>query len=259
MPWSLFTKIIDEVAITNKDIRVWLVYFGEPFVIRRADIDNNIFRMIRYAKSKELSDVVLNSNGNLMDEKAARNVIDSGLDAIYFGVDAATSKTYAKYRVGGNYHKTVNNILRLLDLKKETGKEHPDVFIQLVEMDGNKHEIDDFINFWSKYDVTVKIRPMLKWINKLPPSGEPPQEKRYPCYWNMQVMSITDRGIVAYCANDMDAEIPCGDITKQTIKEAWKEMKVYRELQLNGEWDKLPEICRGCVDWKAGVCEYIKR
>jgi len=256
MPWSLYTKIIDEVAMKNKDIRVWLIYFGEPFIIRDINLDNNIFRMIRYAKSKGLTDVVLNSNGNLMDKATARNIINSDLDAIYFGVDAASVDVYKKYRVGGDYHKVVANILYLVKLKKEMGKTHPDIFIQFVEMNGNRQEKEDFIEFWSDYDVTVKIRPMLTWINKLPQQKHPPTS-RYPCYWNMQVMAITDKGIVAYCANDMDADVPCGDINKQTIQEAWKGMRLYRVLQQSEMWNNLPEMCRNCVDWQAGTCEYI--
>lgn len=32
MPWELFTKIVDEIAVERTDARVWMVFFGDPFV-----------------------------------------------------------------------------------------------------------------------------------------------------------------------------------------------------------------------------------
>lgn len=110
MPWDLYTKIIDEIAETNKDVRVCDVFFGETLILKKRD--PSIFDMIAYAKEKGLTDVVINSNANLLDEEAAVNLIKSGLDAIYIGIDAFTPETYAKVRVGGDYEKTVQNVIK---------------------------------------------------------------------------------------------------------------------------------------------------
>ena len=91
MPWPLFTKIIDEIAEVDKTVRVWMVFFGEALLLKRRK--PSIFDMIAYAKNKGLTDVVLNSNANLLDEKAARGLIASGLDAIYIGIDAFHPET----------------------------------------------------------------------------------------------------------------------------------------------------------------------
>lgn len=74
MPWPLFRKCIDEIAVAHKDTRVWMVFFGEPFIRRR--YKPTIFEMIRYAKARRLTDAVVNSNANLLDEATARHVID---------------------------------------------------------------------------------------------------------------------------------------------------------------------------------------
>ena len=101
MDWALFTKVIDEIASSDKTVRVWMVFFGEPLILKRRK--PSIFDMIAYAKAKGLTDVVVNSNANLLDEQAARDLIASGLDAIYVGIDAFSPETYAKLRVGGDY------------------------------------------------------------------------------------------------------------------------------------------------------------
>ena len=35
MSWNIFKKIIDEIAETDKNIRVWMVFFGEALILKR--------------------------------------------------------------------------------------------------------------------------------------------------------------------------------------------------------------------------------
>lgn len=254
--WELLTKIIDEVAAVDKNVRVWMVFFGDPFIIKRRK--PSIFDMIRYAKDSGLTDVVVNSNGSLMDEKSARKLIDSGLDAIYFGVDAFNPETYAKLRVGGDYGETVANIQNLVHLKKTMGVEKPAVFVQFVEMDSNAHEKDDFIKFWSEQGAMVKIRPKVSWAGAIDASNLVLDNKdRWPCHWAMQTMSITDTGKVVTCAVDLDAKFVAGDLNKQTIKEIWNgNLKELRRLHVSRRFEELPENCRNCRDWQSARANY---
>ena len=116
MPWGLFTKIIDEIAREKKDARVWMVFFGEALILKRSK--PSIFDMISYAKAQGLTDVVLNSNANLLDSESARQLVGAGLDAIYIGIDSFNTETYDKLRVGGNYKKVVNNVIGLLNERR---------------------------------------------------------------------------------------------------------------------------------------------
>ena len=141
----------------DKSVRVWMVFFGEALLLKRKK--PTIFDMIAYAKSEGLTDVVLNSNANLLDEGASKGLIHSGLDAIYIGIDAFKPDTYAKIRVGGNYEKVVQNTFNLMKLKKLMNSEKPEVFVQFVEMDINQNEKEDFIKFWNQQGAIVKIRP----------------------------------------------------------------------------------------------------
>lgn len=257
MPWDLFTKIIDEIAAIDKNVRIWMIFFGEPFILKKRK--PTIFDLIAYAKGQGLTDVVVNSNGNLMDEDSARHVIESGLDAIYFGVDACTPETYNKLRVGGDYDTTVNNILRLLELKKELNSAKPSVFVQFVEMDANKNEKEAFIKFWSSKNVTVKIRPKVSWAGSIEaPNLVLGNKDRWPCHWAMQTMSITDQGKVVTCAVDLDARFVAGDINTNTIKEIWNgKLKELRDIHAAGKYEELPPNCRDCRDWQSARSDYV--
>lgn len=256
MSWPLFQKIIDEIASENLATRVWMVFFGEPFILKNRR--PGIFDMIAYAKSKGLTDVVVNSNACLMDPVTSDRLIQSKLDAIYIGIDAFTPETYSKVRIGGDYEKTVANVQYLLKRKKELSSAVPNVFVQFVEMDINAHEKDDFIHFWQEEGATVKIRPKVSWAGLIDaPNLVLGNDKRWPCYWAMQTMSIIDSGKVVTCAVDLDARFVAGDITVSTLKEIWNgKLKELRLHHLEKQFDKLPENCKLCRDWQSARADY---
>lgn len=259
MEWDLFTKIVDEIACVDPTVRVWMVFFGEALLLKRKK--PTIFEMISYAKRKGLSDIVLNSNANLMDEEASRKLISSGLDAIYIGIDAFTAGTYKKLRVGGNYERVVENTKRLLRMKKEEGSKTPEVYVQFVEMDTNVAEKEDFIHFWNDEGAIVKIRPKVSWGGMIEaPNLILGKEERWPCYWAMRTMSITDQGKVVTCAVDLDARFIGGDITTHSLSDVWNgPMKELRNLHLLKRFDELPGICKDCRDWQSARADYYSQ
>lgn len=256
MPWHLFTKIIDEIAEEDKNVRVWMVFFGEALLLKRRR--PSIFDMIAYAKAKGLTDVVLNSNANLLDHEAGKGLIESGLDAIYIGIDAIKPETYAKVRVGGNYEKTVNNVIHLIKLKKQMDRENPKVFVQFVEMNINSDEKEDFIKFWTEKGAIAKIRPKVSWAGMIDaPNLVFGNKDRWVCHWAMQTMSIIDTGKVVTCAVDLDGKFIAGDVNKQTLKEIWNgELKKLRHLHISKRFEELPENCRDCRDWQSARSDY---
>ncbi len=258
MSWELFTKIIDEVASEDRCVRIWMVFFGEPFVIRKRK--PSIFDMIAYAKRKDLRDIVLNTNGNLMEDEDSLKLIELELDAVYVGIDAFTENTYRKIRVGGQYEKVKNNVLSLLRLKKELKVTKPEVFVQFVEMDQNRHEKDDYAAFWNQAGAIVKIRPKISWAGNIKADNlRLDNDDRWPCHWAMQTMSITDTGDVVTCAVDLDARFVAGNVSRQTLKEVWNgRLAELRKMHTQKRWDDLPEICRECRDWQGARSEYVK-
>ena len=254
MKMDLYKKIIDEIAATDKDVRVWLVFFGEALLLK----EEVLFEMISYAKQKGLTDVVLNSNGNLLNENMAKALIEAGLDAIYIGIDAFDTDTYQKIRIGGNYGRVIENIKGLIRLKKEANTEKPEVFTQFVVMEENEKQVEPFIEFWTNEGAIAKIRPKVSWAGLVEATNLViAQEERWPCYWAMQTMSITDQGLAVLCAVDVDARFVAGDVNKQSIKEIWNgRLKELRQLQASGDFNMLPFPCNECLDWQSARADY---
>ncbi len=243
MKRELAIKIIDEIADEAPDTRLWLCYFGEPLTGR------DLFWRIAYAKKRGIHKTIINSNGNLIIPDNADKLIDAGLDEIYIGIDAATQETYSKIRVRGNHEKLVKNILYLV--KKTNGRMK--VTVQYGVYDENEHELEMFKEFWKDKGVEIFIRPKLTWINTLSekPIGEEHNGERYPCPWIFDSFPIFFDGSVPYCICDWYNRATVGNINNSNIKDLWQNaMHEIRETHLMAQWNKLPEFCQDCPDWK---------
>ncbi|OGW47897.1 MAG: hypothetical protein A2Y66_00730 [Nitrospirae bacterium RBG_13_41_22] len=243
MKRELAIKIIDEIADEAPDTRLWLCFFGEPLM------SNDLFWRIAYAKEKGIHKTIINSNGNLIISSNADKLIDAGLDEVYIGIDAATPETYSQIRVRGNYEKLVQNILYLV--KKSKGKMK--VTVQYAVYDENEHELEMFKEFWKDKDVEIFIRPKLTWINTLTEKSEKAKEhlERNPCPWIFDSFPVYFDGSVPYCICDWYNRAPVGNINDSSIKALWQgTMRKIRELHLRAQWNKLPEFCQSCPDWK---------
>jgi radical SAM protein with 4Fe4S-binding SPASM domain len=159
MPFETFKKLIDEVGDYLLLIVLW--NWGEPF------LNPDIFRMIKYAKSKNIC-IHCSTNGNVrFDEERAEELVDSGLDTLIVAVDGATEETYKKYRKGGSLQKVLKNIRTITDTKKTKGAETPRLNLRFVVMRHNEREIPSIKKLAKELDVdflsfkTVDLPPHL--------------------------------------------------------------------------------------------------
>ena len=130
---NTFKTFIDQVGDYLLLIVLW--NWGEPF------LNTDIFRMITYAKSKNIL-VHSSTNGNVIfDEKKADRLVDSGLDSLVFGIDGATQETYSKYRKGGNLNRVLANIRTIVSAKKRKASKTPRLNLRFVVMKHNEKEL----------------------------------------------------------------------------------------------------------------------
>ena len=103
MEMSLYRKIIDEARAFAFDIN--LAHRGESL------LHPHLIEAIRYAKSQGLY-TRLHTNGSLLTEDLSREIIASGLDRLSFSFDGFTKEAYEGIRRGGDFDKTIGNIIR---------------------------------------------------------------------------------------------------------------------------------------------------
>jgi radical SAM protein with 4Fe4S-binding SPASM domain len=133
MPLTTYKKIIDELGTYL--ISIDLFNWGEPLMNR------DVSAMIAYAHSRHIV-TSLSSNLQHFSEAAAEQLISSGLDILILSIDGASQESYEKYRVGGDFRKTIDHISLLVKKKRELRSAHPHICWQFLVMRHNEHEVE---------------------------------------------------------------------------------------------------------------------
>jgi MoaA/NifB/PqqE/SkfB family radical SAM enzyme len=107
---SDYKKVIDDLK--KYLFFVHITNWGEPLV------NPELVKMIAYANKNNI-DTVLYTNLTLLKTRAAAALVRSGLNEIIVSIDGATERTYAKYRIGGNFNQVLSNLKLLVAIKKK--------------------------------------------------------------------------------------------------------------------------------------------
>lgn len=243
---ALYKKIVDECA--KEPLKIfWAFMLGEPL------LDKNLADKIKYAKNNGIKEVAIFSNGSLMTKERGEELIKSGLDHVTFSLDCFREETYKKIRKGLNFSAVTENIKGFMKLREDTGLKKPSVAIEITEMDENKDEIDQFVDYWQKIVDAVYISVHTNWTGAQQDRRKQ-QSFRYftrrPCYrlWSDLIVHVD--GKATFCCLDYDGQCYVGDVIKSSIKEIWnsKEMEEIRKTQIAGKYDELA-LCKNCDAW----------
>ncbi len=108
---------------------------GEPLLQPR------LVEWIREAHSAGCETGIL-TNGLLLTEKKAAQIIDAGLNWICFSMDGATAEIYEAIRVGSNFEKVCQNLANIAALRSH---KVPKTMINFVLMPMNSHQVEDIV------------------------------------------------------------------------------------------------------------------
>ena len=251
MEFSVFRKIVDEVAKENPNGRFWLAILGEPL------LGENLFKMLHYARDAGLTNIHLNTNAMCLTQEKTHALLESGIDKLLVSLDAFTKETYDQIRIGGDFDAVVRNLEYFLVEKARLNLEKPDVIAQYIIMDQNAHEVEQFKNFWLPRGAIVKIRLKMGWGKAVEAEdlNAAVVERSFPCPWLLRSVSIHWDGKFAQCDADYEAEHSPGDIRIQTIKEIWDGELAMRRAR-NWALDFSQPPCDTCKDWSVGRSEW---
>ena len=233
MTVELFRKIVDECAdlgITH----IRMHNYGEAFM------DRKLVDKVRYAKQKGIPQVGMNSNGSLINEAAARGMIEAGLDAINISVDASGKEVFESTRVGLKYDKVIANIERLLALREQAGRRRPKLILSFVRQNNSEDE-HAFIEHWRTKADKIHITDLHNWAGTLNQKSD----VNYPCYRPWLTFTALWDGRVSLCCADFDGSTILGDLRTHTISEIWNS-GTYRALRREHLESGGPAICRSC-------------
>ncbi len=251
MSIDLFRKIVDEVAEISPATRLWVAIMGEPM------IDKNIMTHLKYAVECGAPRVHVNTNGTFLDAQKAQALISIGVEAVYVAIDAVSEETFNVVRPGGCFDDVVRNVETFAELREKHIGAVPELSVQFVVMDENEHEIEDFIDFWHKRGVIVKLRLRQGWGRNISSSDlDRVQIDRFPCPWLIRTMNVHWTGDVTQCDVDYEQLYPAGNLNRQSIRDIWMgALADRRERHWSGDYS-FP-LCKDCMDWAAGRADFL--
>lgn len=252
MDFTIFAKIVDEVAHENPDSRFWVAIMGEPL------LGKNLIPMLSYARDKGLTRINLNTNATFLTAEMTDVLLDSGIEALHISLDAATAETYDKIRKNGSFEDVIRNVERFLLEKRRKGGGTPKVIAQFIVMDENEHELEAFKEHWLGLGAIVKVRLRMGWGNAVSTKDltEAKVERNFPCPWLLRSVSIHWDGTFSQCDADYEGIHSPGDIRTQTIKEIW-DNELAKRRERTWALDFTHEPCNSCLDWSVGRATFF--
>ena len=263
-----FKTLIDEYSSHGGGPMTFTPTVGDPLV------DPKIIDKIKYSRSKKnISDILLYTNGILLDKFGFTNVLNSGLTRLALSTYVGSKEGYIKYYQKDKYEQVTKNIIEICKKNKELN--YP-VLITLhlrVEKDRslweNSEDYKNIIQFLDTRHIHY-LTTYDSWSGKIKkedlPEGcemDEPIElakkiKNGPCFELYRRVNIWPNLDVGACVCvDIEGEINLGNLKDQTLKEIWRgpKLKSYRENWTSGD---LPNVCKNCTRYES-VDDYIKK
>ena len=245
MEMNVFRRVVDRCAELGVE-NVRLHTYGETLLHPR------LAEMLSYAKQKDLK-VWVSTNAQLLSEKKARMLLESGVAAVRYSIDGADRESYEAIRVRGRWDRLTANIARFVALRDELSPE-TEIGLNSVVMRDTVGEIDRVTEVFSQYVDEIEFSPLEglgsegrrlsenRWIE------DPDWRQRIPCRLLWDMMNITVDGKATLCCADLEAEVVVGDAVQEDLLSIWKgpHLEAARETHRRREFDQI-EICRNCT------------
>jgi radical SAM protein with 4Fe4S-binding SPASM domain len=263
MPAELFDKVTDEIA-RHPEVDTFVPMLqNEPF------LDRHIFEKVKAFKTKTNGRVTVElvTNGAFLDDRNIARIRESGLDVLDISLDALSRDVYKKIRVGLDYDRVIAGVERVLAARLPETR----VFVRLIRLRDNMHEVEAFARAWSakgvpvfiytannrtgavaEFDRTMKIRDdelslghragrfmFRKWMRHCPAP--------------FATTNILHNGDVLMCVHDWARKEIVGNVREHTLEEVWNgpRMREIRKLVAERRYGESP-ACRDCSIWKEG-------
>jgi len=245
---ELFDKFVSEVAKFSDWIEIiCLNRDGEP------TLDKSIASKVKKLKDVGIKKVRFVSNGQNLNEKFSREVLEAGIDEIMFSIDSIDKDVYESIRLKLDFDKVMNNTLEYIKLRDEINPKST-VTIRMVELPQNIALKESWLKFWNSkiasHDKAYSMA-MHNWGNQL---GEDGKKVAYyasrACTSPFSSLALHSDGKIGICAADYNTKNYMGDFSIDSIEEIWQNSSFndVREAHLNKNRNKY-DICRGCDIW----------
>ncbi len=236
-------------------------YFqGEPF------LHPQFLELIKEAKRNKIY-TSTSTNAHFIDDTAAKDIVDSGLDRLIISIDGLTQKTYENYRVNGQLSKVIEGTNHLIAAKKKANAKTPHLIFQFLAVKPNEHEIPEVFKLGNELgidEVRIKSAQLYDYKHGNPLMPESEEYSRYKLQtdgtyklkyktgnhcWRMWSSSVlTWDGKVVPCCFDKDAQHVLGSLENNSFKKIWNDPVYVSFRQAVLSHRNQIDICQNCSE-----------
>jgi radical SAM protein with 4Fe4S-binding SPASM domain len=240
MTARVFERLVGEAGTTGE--HMMLIGLGEPL------LDPAIFERIEYCHRHGVY-TLLSTNGTLLDEAASRRILATPLEHITLSMDGARAESYEFYRKGARFERVRDNFLAFIRLKREL-KARVQVVVQMVRLERNADEVEEFLRYWSAVPGVDQVRIKEDETNLMrPAAGHAPESWKWPCHylWRGPVYVKHNGDVYPCCQSYSLGGKPIGNIGETPLVQIWdgEEMQRMRRLHVEGRAGEI-DICARC-------------
>jgi len=258
--FDIFKKIVDEMGQYLTVIRLY--NWGEPM------LNKDFLRMVHYAKERGINIKISTNLSMRMEDDQIEALVKAGLEKIYISCNGASSETYLKYHVGGDFDLVMDNMKRLVQKKREIPGCHTKLVWLFHVFKHNEHEIAAAKELAKKIGVKIKISKMRPDMGKevfettqralerdrawMPDNPEftvvsTKQKKRIGCMLPWTETMINWDGSVLPCCAVYSEKYAFGNILENSFKEIWNnDMYIAARKEILGIKNDKQTICHIC-------------
>jgi hypothetical protein len=212
-----FKAIFD--PIFRAVLGVSLSFRGEPLLGRE------LIPIIEYAHSRNVA-VSFPSNFSVrLSEENITRLVRSGVDTIYVSLDGASEETYCQYRIGGDFHRVLNNVAAIAQAKARLQRSRPRLVWKFVVFEHNRHEVPvvhkqyrdlgfdsfEFVDDESNPAANIALH---RYNSELVAS-------RKGCWWAWHTTTVRADGIIAPCCKS-NKNFGLGDLRTEALRDIWR-------------------------------------
>ncbi len=110
-------------------------------------LNPKIDQVIRLVRLNSSCDIVITSNGVLINRRLAEIFLDCGVTEVSISMDSLDPEAYSRLRVNGKLEKVLRGIKCINEAKKQLGSELPRLNITPTFFKQNIHELPHFVDF----------------------------------------------------------------------------------------------------------------
>lgn len=243
---NLYLKAVDELDQHGIE-GIWLFHLGEPI------LHPDWKEIVDYVgKKKNIEMVWFSTNGVAFDEDCIDFILNSNITFLNYSLHGTNAETFG-YVSPPQFYKDVRGHIDLLLKKKEELGKGPVLHIQMIDQEGTRGNINEFLETFYPTGEIVSINT-LEYAN-LPNNQYGLKRERPPVVKKCSRISrgdcfIVSNGDIQPCDATYNSEILLGNVKEESVYDIWNSETRKEMLDLNnrGEMYKI-EHCRKCTDY----------